>query len=49
MKKSMGLGALLLAGLLVIPGNLWLPGQALIKDDYREAISRITAEAARGI
>ncbi|MCX5893797.1 MAG: hypothetical protein NTW80_12670 [Deltaproteobacteria bacterium] len=29
MKKIMGLGALLLAGLLVIPGNLGLAGQAL--------------------
>ena len=29
MKKIMGLGALLLAGLLIIPGNLWLASQAL--------------------
>ena len=29
MKKIMGLGAMLLAGLLVIPGNLWLASQVL--------------------
>ncbi len=29
MKKLMGPGAMLLAGLLVIPGNLWLAGRAL--------------------
>jgi hypothetical protein len=29
MKKIMGLGAMFLAGLLVIPGNLWLASQVL--------------------
>jgi hypothetical protein len=29
MKKIMGLGAMLLAGLLVIPGNLWLASRVL--------------------
>jgi hypothetical protein len=29
MKKIMGLGAMLLAGLLVIPGHLWLTSQSL--------------------
>ena len=29
MKKVMGLGSMLLAGLLVSPGNLWLASQAL--------------------
>ena len=29
MKKIMGLGTMLLAGLLVIPGNLWLASQVL--------------------
>ena len=29
MKKIMGLGAMLLAGLLVIPGHLWLASQVL--------------------
>ena len=33
MKKIMGLGALLLAGLLVIPGNLWLASQVLAQSD----------------
>jgi Skp family chaperone for outer membrane proteins len=33
MKKIMGLGALLLAGLLVIPGNLGLSGQVLAQSD----------------
>ena len=33
MKKSMGLGALLLAGLLVIPGNLWLASQVLAQSE----------------
>ena len=26
MKKLMGIGALLLAGILAVPGNLWLAG-----------------------
>ena len=29
MRRLMGLGAVLLAGLLVIPGNLWLTSQVL--------------------
>lgn len=33
MKKIMGLGAMLLAGLLVIPGNLWLDSQVLAQSD----------------
>ncbi|MGB8991532.1 MAG: hypothetical protein WCD80_05715 [Desulfobaccales bacterium] len=33
MKKIMGLGAILLAGLLVIPGNLWLASQVLAQSD----------------
>jgi phosphatidate phosphatase PAH1 len=33
MKKIMGLGAMLLAGLLVIPGNLGLAGQVLAQSD----------------
>lgn len=33
MKKIMGLGAMLLAGLLVIPGNLWLASQVLAQSD----------------
>jgi hypothetical protein len=35
MKKTMGLGAMLLAGLLVIPGNLGLAGQVLAQSDVR--------------
>jgi hypothetical protein len=35
MKKIMGLGAMLLAGLLVIPGNLGLAGQVLAQSDVR--------------
>jgi Skp family chaperone for outer membrane proteins len=35
MKKILGLGALLLAGLLVIPGNLGLGGQVLAQSDTR--------------
>jgi hypothetical protein len=35
MKKIMGLGTLLLAGLLVIPGNLWLASQVLAQSDAR--------------
>jgi hypothetical protein len=33
MKKIMGLGAMLLAGFLVIPGNLWLASQVLAQSD----------------
>ena len=33
MKKIMGLGAMLLAGLLVIPGHLWLASQALAQSE----------------
>jgi hypothetical protein len=33
MKKIMGLGAMLLAGLLVIPGNLWLASPVLAQSD----------------
>jgi hypothetical protein len=33
MKKLMGLGALLLAGFLVIPGNLGLAGQVLAQSN----------------
>ncbi len=33
MRKIMGLGAMLLAGLLVIPGNLWLASQVLAQRD----------------
>ena len=33
MKKIMGLGAMLLAGLLVIPGNLWLASRVLAQSD----------------
>ena len=35
MKKIMGLGAMLLAGLLVIPGNLWLASQVLAQSDAK--------------
>ena len=35
MKKFMGLGAMLLAGLLVIPGNLWLASQVLAQSDAK--------------
>jgi hypothetical protein len=35
MKKIMGLGAVLLAGLLVIPGNLGLAGQVLAQSDVK--------------
>ena len=35
MKKIMGLGAMLLAGLLVIPGNLGLAGQVLAQSDTK--------------
>jgi hypothetical protein len=35
MKKIMGLGALLLAGLLAIPGNLWLASQVLAQSDTK--------------
>jgi hypothetical protein len=35
MKKVMGLGAMLLAGLLVIPGNLGLAGQVLAQSDTK--------------
>jgi hypothetical protein len=33
MKKIMGLGAMLLAGLLVIPGSLWLASPALAQSE----------------
>ena len=33
MRRIMGLGALLLAGLLVIPGNLWLASQVLAQSE----------------
>ena len=35
MKKIKGLGAMLLAGLLVIPGNLWLASQVLAQSDVK--------------
>jgi hypothetical protein len=35
MKKIMGLGAVLLTGLLVIPGNLGLAGQVLAQSDTK--------------
>jgi hypothetical protein len=35
MKKTMGLGAMLLAGFLVIPGNLGLAGQVLAQSDAK--------------
>ena len=35
MKKIMGLGAMLLAGLLVIPGNLGLTSQVLAQSDVK--------------
>ena len=35
MKKVKGLGAMLLAGLLVIPGNLGLAGQVLAQSDVK--------------
>jgi hypothetical protein len=35
MKKIMGLGAMLLAGLLVLPGNLGLAGQVLAQSDAK--------------
>ena len=35
MKKVLGLGAMLLAGLLVIPGNLGLAGQVLAQSDTK--------------
>ena len=37
MKKIMGLGAMLLAGLLVIPGNFGLAGQVLAQSDTKTA------------
>jgi hypothetical protein len=37
MKKIMGLGPLLLAGFLVIPGNLGLTGQVLAQSDAKTA------------
>ena len=33
MKKIMGLGTILLAGFLVIPGNLWLASQVLAQSE----------------
>jgi len=36
MKKIMGLGALLLTGLLVIPGNLWLASPVLAQSDAQK-------------
>lgn len=36
MKKIMGLGAVLLAGLLVIPGNLGLASQALAQSEAQK-------------
>ena len=47
MKKSMGLGALLLAGLLVIPGNLWLPGQALAQSGSKTITEKQYQELQR--
>jgi hypothetical protein len=45
MKKIMGLGAMLLAGLLVVPGNLWFSSQVLAQsgtqtreDKYQEEL-----------
>jgi len=35
MKKIMGLGTMLLAGLLVIPGNLWFASQVLAQSDAK--------------
>ena len=35
MKKITGLGTMLLAGLLVIPGNLWLASQVLAQSDAK--------------
>ena len=35
MRKIMGLGAMLLAGLLVIPGNFWLASQVLAQSDAK--------------
>jgi hypothetical protein len=40
MKKIMGLGAMLLAGLLVIPGNLGLAGQVLAQSDTKTTEDR---------
>ena len=36
MKKLMGMGALLLAGILVIPGNLGLAGRALAQEGSKQ-------------
>ena len=38
MKKIKGLGAMLLAGLLVIPGNLGLAGQVLAQSDAKTTL-----------
>ena len=35
MKKIMGLGAVLLAGFLVIPGNLWLASRAMAQSEAK--------------
>jgi hypothetical protein len=36
MKKLMGIGALLLAGILVVPGNLGLTGRALAQEGSKQ-------------
>jgi len=36
MKKLMGLGALLLAGVLVMPGNLWLTSRVLAQEGAKQ-------------
>ena len=36
MKKIIGLGTMLLAGLLVIPGNLWLASRVLAQSDSQK-------------
>jgi peptidoglycan hydrolase CwlO-like protein len=36
MKKRFGLGVMLLAGLLVIPGNLWLAGQVFAQEGSKQ-------------
>ena len=45
MKKIMGLGAMLVAGLLVIPGNLWFARQVLAQSDTKTIDDRQREES----
>ena len=45
MKKIKGLGAMLLAGFLVIPGNLWLASQVLAQSDLKTITEWPTARS----